>query len=185
MGITCTLNFSRLREKVSRLEKGEGGARNDEDSSAGGKMVVGGGGLAAAADEPDAFEAMLKSFTKKNALKTRRKLKQHTSKIVSSFRPPALTAALVKEYRVGRCWFRIFLNFKTIYRIFFPHSLPQGHRDGIWDVAVSNLGHPLVGTASADKTARVWGIDSGRCLISYQGHQGSVNSISFHPSQVK
>ncbi len=51
-------------------------------------------------DEPDAFEAMIKSFTKKNALKTRRKFKQHTSKIVSSFKPPLLTASLVKEYRV-------------------------------------------------------------------------------------
>ncbi len=50
-------------------------------------------------------------------------------------------------------------------------------------MSVSSLGHPLVGTASADKTARVWGIDSGKCLISYTGHGGSVNSISFHPSQ--
>ncbi len=124
LGYNCTMNISRLREKVSRLEKGEGGARNDEDSSAGGKMVVGGGGLAAAADEPDAFEAMLKSFTKKNALKTRKKLKQHTSKIVSSFRPPALTAALVKEYRVGRCWFRIF-SISNNLPYFFPIPFPR------------------------------------------------------------
>lgn len=59
----------------------------------------------------------------------------------------------------------------------------QGHRDGIWDIAVSALGHPLIGTASADKTARIWGIDSGKCLLTYIGHSGSVNAISFHPSQ--
>ncbi len=83
------LENARLREKVTRLEKGEQAA-GGEDRDA--KNL---------ADEPDqAFEAMLRSFTKKNALKTRRKLKQHTSKIVSSFRPPLLTASLVKEYRV-------------------------------------------------------------------------------------
>ena len=48
---------------------------------------------------------------------------------------------------------------------------------------MSNLGHPLIGTASADKTAKIWGIDSGKCLLTYVGHQGSVNSISFHPAQ--
>ena len=42
--------------------------------------------------------------------------------------------------------------------------LLKGHRDGIWDICVSRLGNPLIGTASADKTARIWGVDSGRCL---------------------
>ncbi len=59
----------------------------------------------------------------------------------------------------------------------------QGHRDGIWDISVSHLGHPLIGTASADKTARLWGVDSGQCLLTYLGHSGSVNAISFHPAQ--
>ena len=48
---------------------------------------------------------------------------------------------------------------------------------------MSRLGHPLIGTASADKTARIWGVDSGRCLTAYVGHTGSVNSIAFHPTQ--
>lgn len=48
---------------------------------------------------------------------------------------------------------------------------------------MSKVGHPLIATASADKTARIWGIDSGKCLLNYTGHAGSVNSISFHPSQ--
>ena len=70
------------------------------------------------------------------------------------------------------------------------------------DISVSRLGHPLIGTASADKTARIWGkfkyfsnalffhlsnrisgVDSGRCLTAYVGHTGSVNSIAFHPTQ--
>ena len=40
-----------------------------------------------------------------------------------------------------------------------------------------------MGTASADKTARIWGVDSGRCLTLYTGHTGSVNAIAFHPTQ--
>lgn len=53
----------------------------------------------------------------------------------------------------------------------------------MWDISVSKLSFPLIGTASADKTARIWGIDSGKCLAVYTGHAGSVNSISFHPTQ--
>ncbi|TRY63143.1 hypothetical protein TCAL_00346 [Tigriopus californicus] len=131
----------RLREKVDLLERVHM-AEKDKDKDT---------------DEPDAFENVLKSFTKKNAFKTRHKLKAHTSKIVSSFKPPQINTARVREYK--------------------------GHRDGIWDVDVSKVGHPLIATASADKTARIWGIDSGKCLLNYTGHAGSVNSISFHPSQ--
>ena len=45
---------------------------------------------------------MLKSFTKNKAFKTRHKLKAHTSKIVSSFKPPAMTCMLAKEFRVSK-----------------------------------------------------------------------------------
>jgi len=51
------------------------------------------------------------------------------------------------------------------------------------DICVSKLGNPLIGTASADRTARIWGVDSGRCLTAYTGHSGSVNSFAFHPTQ--
>ena len=34
-----------------------------------------------------------------------------------------------------------------------------------------------------DQTANVWGIDSGKCLLQYAGHSGSVNSVKFHPGQ--
>ena len=109
-------------------------------------------------EEHDAFDKnVLKSFTKNRAFKTRHKLKAHTSKIVSSFKTPSLSSSLVKDYK--------------------------GHKDGIWDISVSRLGHPLIGTASADKTARIWGVDSGRCLTFYTGHTGSVNGIAFHPTQ--
>lgn len=58
-----------------------------------------------------------------------------------------------------------------------------GHRDGVWEVSVGRLGQPIIATASADRTARVWAIDSGRCLLQYIGHSGSVNSVRFHPTK--
>lgn len=42
---------------------------------------------------------------------------------------------------------------------------------------------PLIATASADHLACIWSIDTGRCLLKYEGHSGSVNSIRFHPSK--
>jgi len=109
-------------------------------------------------DDTDGFDInVIKSFTKKNFPKTRHKLKAQTSKIVSSFKASAVTCSFVREFK--------------------------GHRDGIWDVDVSNVNGPFLGTGSADRTAAVWNADSGKCLLRYVGHQGSVNSIKFHPSQ--
>lgn len=43
---------------------------------------------------------MLKAFAKTKAFKTRTKIKAHTNKIVSSFKPASLTCTLVKEFKV-------------------------------------------------------------------------------------
>ncbi|ELK06647.1 WD repeat-containing protein 37 [Pteropus alecto] len=85
--------------------------------------------------------------------------KASTSKIVSSFKTTTSRAVcqLVKEY--------------------------IGHRDGIWDVSVARTQPVVLGTASADHTALLWSIETGRCLVKYTGHVGSVNSIKFHPSE--
>lgn len=101
-----------------------------------------------------------KVFTPSGRLKSHtNKLKYQTTKIMSGLKAPgpALTVLAVKRY--------------------------TGHKDGVWDVAVSRLGLPVVGTVSADHTAKVWGMHSGHCLLEYQGHHGSVNSIRFHPSK--
>lgn len=34
-----------------------------------------------------------------------------------------------------------------------------------------------------DHSACIWSIESTRCLLQYQGHTGSVNSIRFHPAK--
>ncbi|KAF5303606.1 hypothetical protein FQA39_LY09853 [Lamprigera yunnana] len=88
-------------------------------------------------------------------LKTAHKLRAQTSKIVSSFKTHHLNCAFLKEY--------------------------VGHKDGIWEVSVARLGQPIIGTASADHSACIWSVDSGRCLLQYHGHNGSVNSVRFHP----
>ncbi|XP_017165426.1 WD repeat-containing protein 37 isoform X6 [Poecilia reticulata] len=57
------------------------------------------------------------------------------------------------------------------------------HRDGIWDLSATRAQPVVLGTASADHTAMLWSIETGKCLLKYLGHQGSVNSIKFHPSE--
>ncbi|XP_075068181.1 WD repeat-containing protein 37 isoform X1 [Mixophyes fleayi] len=57
-----------------------------------------------------------------------------------------------------------------------------GHRDGLWDVSVTRTQPVVLGTASADHTALLWSIETGKCLTKYVGHAGSVNSIKFHPT---
>ena len=86
-------------------------------------------------------------------VKASHKIKAQTSRIVSSFKAQTVVSTVVREF----C----------------------GHKDGVWQVA-AKVGQPIIGTASADHTACIWGIESGRCLLQYQGHAGSVNSIKFH-----
>uniref|UniRef100_A0A8C7UIT9 WD repeat-containing protein 37 n=2 Tax=Salmoninae TaxID=504568 RepID=A0A8C7UIT9_ONCMY len=85
--------------------------------------------------------------------------KASTSKIVSSFKATTSRAVcqLVKEY--------------------------VGHRDGIWDLSVTRTQPVVLGTASADHSAMLWSIETGKCLLKYVGHAGSVNSIKFHPTE--
>lgn len=64
-------------------------------------------------------------FASQQKLKTAHKLKAQTSKIVSSFKTPAVNCSMVKEF--------------------------VGHKDGIWDVEVTHTDQRLIGTASAGK----------------------------------
>ncbi|XP_075994154.1 WD repeat-containing protein 37-like isoform X2 [Genypterus blacodes] len=86
--------------------------------------------------------------------------KASTSKIVSSFKATAGSRALcqlLKDY--------------------------VGHRDGIWDLSITRTQPVVLGTASADHSALLWSIETGKCLLRYAGHAGSVNSIKFHPTE--
>uniref|UniRef100_A0AAX7UAT9 WD repeat-containing protein 37 n=1 Tax=Astatotilapia calliptera TaxID=8154 RepID=A0AAX7UAT9_ASTCA len=78
--------------------------------------------------------------------------KASTSKIVSSFKATTGSRALcqlLKEY--------------------------VGHRDGIWDLSVTRTQPVVLGTASADHSALLWSIETGKCLLRYAGHAGSAS----------
>lgn len=85
------------------------------------------------------------------------KLRAQTNRIMSNLKGQALNCSLVRRY--------------------------NGHKDGIWEVSVSRMGLPILGTASADHTAMIWGMHSGQPLLQYTGHTGSVNSLRFHPNK--
>lgn len=61
------------------------------------------------------------------------------------------------------------------------YSSNNEHKDVIWDVQVGGLDQRYFGSASADKTAIVWSRKTGRSLVQYLGHRGSVNSCRFSP----
>lgn len=54
--------------------------------------------------------------------------------------------------------------------------LLEGHTGAVTDLAVAQAGSILV-TASADHTARVWGLDKGQCMAVLQGHTASVTAV--------
>ena len=64
------------------------------------------------------------------------RLRQQTNRLMSNFKGQSLNCTPVRRY--------------------------NGHKDGIWEVSVSRLGLPIIGTASADHTAMIWGMHSGK-----------------------
>lgn len=112
-------------------------------------------------DGPEEGASGWKLSAKKSGSQISQKLKltykTSTSKIVSSFKPTTSGCQLAREFR--------------------------GHRDGVWEVSVSHTDPHVIGTASADHSARIWWMDNSACLLQYLGHSGSVNSLRFHPTQ--
>uniref|UniRef100_A0A8C1YZN5 WD repeat-containing protein 37 n=1 Tax=Cyprinus carpio TaxID=7962 RepID=A0A8C1YZN5_CYPCA len=124
------------------------------DRLAGEGQTVDGGDLSKGALKTKASHS-----TSQLSQKLKTTYKASTSKIVSSFKATTSRAVcqLVKEY--------------------------VGHRDGIWDLAVTRVQPLVLGTASADHCSMLWSIETGKCLLKYAGHAGSVNSIKFHPTE--
>uniref|UniRef100_A0A3P8XBF4 WD repeat-containing protein 37 n=1 Tax=Esox lucius TaxID=8010 RepID=A0A3P8XBF4_ESOLU len=106
-----------------------------------------------------ALKAKASHSTSQLSQKLKTTYKASTSKIVSSFKATTSRAVcqILKEY--------------------------VGHRDGIWDLAITRNSPVVLGTASADHSAALWSIETGKCLLRYAGHAGSVNSIKFHPTE--
>ena len=49
----------------------------------------------------------------------------------------------------------------------------KGHKRSVWSVAFSPV-DKCVATGSADMTIRVWALQDGACLRTFEGHAGSV-----------
>ncbi|XP_001649514.2 WD repeat-containing protein 37 [Aedes aegypti] len=141
-------------ENLSLQEKLEAVAGTPRDSTVGDRLLP-------LQDSYEADGAVNKSFKSKlgsagSKVKASHKIRAQTSRIVSSFKAQSVVSSLVREF----C----------------------GHKDGVWQVS-TKVGQPIIGTASADHSACIWSIDTGRCLLQYQGHSGSVNSIKFHQTR--
>lgn len=88
-----------------------------------------------------------------------------------------------KRNRLFARWCETFREFIMMVRILIINFLLINNSStGVWEVSSSPI-HPLIATASADHTSCIWNINSGKCLLKYEGHTGSVNSIKFHPSK--
>ncbi|CAK8689068.1 unnamed protein product [Clavelina lepadiformis] len=99
-----------------------------------------------------------KSGSSQLSQKLKTTYKTGTSKLVSSFKASAnVVCRAIQEF--------------------------QGHKDGIWDVASSQVNTDIIGSASADQKAKLWSLSSGDCIGTYHGHAGSVNCIRFHPDK--
>jgi WD40 repeat protein len=60
------------------------------------------------------------------------------------------------------------------------HNRLEGHQNFVNSVSFSPDGKTLA-TGSADKTIKLWSVDTGKEIHTLQGHQSFVNSVSFSP----
>jgi len=56
----------------------------------------------------------------------------------------------------------------------------EGHSRGVYSVAISPNGKTIV-SCSADKTIKVWDIETGACLRTLGGHSSNVGSVAIAP----
>lgn len=54
----------------------------------------------------------------------------------------------------------------------------EGHRKGVWSVEFSPVDQCVL-TSSADKTIRIWNLQDGSCLKTFEGHTASVYRASY------
>jgi hypothetical protein len=59
--------------------------------------------------------------------------------------------------------------------------LRSGHTDEIYALSFSPDGTRIV-SGSADNTVKMWDVESGRVIRTFQGHFGSVFSVAFSPN---
>jgi U3 small nucleolar RNA-associated protein 13 len=54
----------------------------------------------------------------------------------------------------------------------------KGHKRGVWDVNFSPI-EKLLASGSGDSTVKVWNLEDGQCVHTFEGHMGSVLKVQW------
>ena len=85
------------------------------------------------------------------------------------------------EIEQGLSFFRGALHsFKRYQNSPAKHLDFKGHSDAVFSCQISPC-HNFILSASADKTAKLWKVVNGKCLMTFEGHAKGVTDCQFHP----
>lgn len=86
------------------------------------------------------------------------------------------------EKEEGLCYFRgQITSYRRWQNSAAKHLDIKGHDASVTAVKLSPC-LTYIASSSVDKTAKIWSLRSGKCMITLKGHTKRVNDISIHPS---